>query len=103
MIYIFYFGFNLFIGFFLFEGMPTTQRSESINKFFKDFLNFSTPMSKFMVQYHKAVKARYDKEKEKNFKTKNTKAILETLYRMEDETSKGYTRKVFRMLSRPIF
>ncbi|KAL3509589.1 hypothetical protein ACH5RR_028990 [Cinchona calisaya] len=32
-------------------GMSTTQRSESMNKFFKDFLNSSTPMSKFVVQF----------------------------------------------------
>ncbi|XP_027182119.1 protein FAR1-RELATED SEQUENCE 5-like [Coffea eugenioides] len=78
-------------------GMSTTQRSESMNKFFKDYLNSSTAMSKFVTQYDRAIEARYDKEKEKKFKTKNTKPILKTLYPMEAEAAKVYTRKIFRM------
>ncbi|KAL3532061.1 hypothetical protein ACH5RR_005582 [Cinchona calisaya] len=39
--------------------MSTTQRNESMNKFFKDYLNSSTPMSKFVVQYDKAIEARH--------------------------------------------
>ncbi|CDP08742.1 unnamed protein product [Coffea canephora] len=65
-------------------GMSTTQRSESMNKFFKDYLNSSTAMSKFVTQYDRAIKARYDKEKEKNFNTKNTKPILKTLMCFND-------------------
>jgi hypothetical protein len=77
-------------------GMSTTQRSESMNKFFKDFLNSSTPLSKFVKQYDKALDARYNKEREKNVKTRNSKPLLRTLYPMEEEASKIYTRKVFR-------
>ncbi|GAU50549.1 hypothetical protein TSUD_409930 [Trifolium subterraneum] len=75
-------------------GMSTTQRSESMNKFFKDFLNSSTPLSKFVKQYDKALDARYNKEREKNVKTRNSKPLLRTLYPMEEEASKIYTRKV---------
>jgi hypothetical protein len=78
-------------------GMSTTQRSESINKFFKDFLNSSTPLSKFVTQYDKALDARYNKEREKTFKTRNSKPLLRTLYPMEEEASKVYTRKMFRI------
>ena len=58
--------------------MSTTQRSESMNKFFKDFLNSSTPLSKFVIQYEKAVDACYNKEREreKTFKTLNSKPIF---------------------------
>ncbi|KAL6527188.1 hypothetical protein OROGR_016278 [Orobanche gracilis] len=77
-------------------GMSTTQRSESMNKFFKDFLNSSTPLSKFVTQYDKALDARYNKEREKIFKTMNSKPILRTLYPMEKEVSISYTRKLFR-------
>ncbi|XP_019184831.1 PREDICTED: protein FAR1-RELATED SEQUENCE 5-like [Ipomoea nil] len=78
-------------------GMSTTQRSESMNKYFKDYINANTPISKFVVQYDKALDARYNKEREKTFKTLNSKPILKTLYPMEEEASKVYTRKMFRM------
>jgi len=39
-------------------GMSTTQRGESMNNFFKDYLNSSTPMSVFVAQYDKAIDAR---------------------------------------------
>jgi len=77
-------------------GMSTTQRSESMNKFFKDFLNSITPLSKFVTQYDKALDARYNKEREKTFKTRNSKPLLQTLYPME-EASKVYTRKMIRI------
>ncbi|XP_019178901.1 PREDICTED: protein FAR1-RELATED SEQUENCE 5-like [Ipomoea nil] len=78
-------------------GMSTTQRSESMNKYFKDYINANTPISKFVVQYDKALDARYNKEREKTFKTLNSKPILKTLYPMEEEASNVYTRKRFRM------
>ncbi|OMO77492.1 hypothetical protein COLO4_25133 [Corchorus olitorius] len=77
-------------------GMSTTQRSESMNKYFKDYVNASTPMSKFVIQYDKALDARYNKEREQNFKTMNSKPILKTMYPMEKEASIVYTRKMFR-------
>jgi len=78
-------------------GMSTSQRSESMNKFFKDYLNSSTPMSVFVVQYDKAIDARYDKVREKDYKTKHSRPILKTLYPMEDEAAKEYTRKMFQI------
>ncbi|OMO65418.1 Cysteine-rich receptor-like protein kinase [Corchorus capsularis] len=76
--------------------MSTTQRSESMNKYFKDYVNASTPMSKFVIQYDKALDARYNKEREQSFKTMNSKPILRTMYPMEKEASMVYTRKMFR-------
>ncbi|XP_042950255.1 protein FAR1-RELATED SEQUENCE 5-like [Carya illinoinensis] len=45
-------------------GMSTTQRSESMNKYFKDYIRSSTMVSDFVHQYEKALDARYFKEKE---------------------------------------
>lgn len=49
-----------------------------------------------MTQYDKALDARYNKEREKTFKAINSKPFLQTLYPMEEEDSKFYTRKLFR-------
>ncbi|OMO60155.1 FAR1-related protein [Corchorus olitorius] len=76
--------------------MSTIQRSESMNKYFKDYANSSTPMSKFVLQYDKALDTRYNKEREKTFKTMNSKPILKTFYLMEKEASKVNTRKMFK-------
>ncbi|KAG2711514.1 hypothetical protein I3760_04G080100 [Carya illinoinensis] len=59
-------------------GMSTTQRSESMNKFFKDYVCLSTMVNDFVHQYEKALDARYFKEKEKNVRTKSTRAIMKT-------------------------
>ncbi|OMO91206.1 hypothetical protein COLO4_18552 [Corchorus olitorius] len=45
----------------------------------------------------KALENRYAKEREKNFKTMDSKPVLKTLYSMEAEASQIYTRKLFRM------
>ena len=76
-------------------GMSTTQRSESMNKFFKDYVRSSTMVSDFVDQYEKALDARYQKEKEKDVKTRSSRAILKTCYKIEDDTAKYYTKKLF--------
>jgi hypothetical protein len=50
-------------------GMSTTQRNESMNKFFKDYVRSSTMVCDFVYQYEKALDARYFKEKERDVKT----------------------------------
>ncbi|KAL7161874.1 hypothetical protein ACSBR2_042367 [Camellia fascicularis] len=44
-------------------GMSTTERRENMNKFFKDFVHYSTLVSKFVHQNKKALDRRYQKEK----------------------------------------
>jgi len=73
-----------------------------MNKLFKGFLNSSTPLSKFVIRYEKALDAHYNKEREKNVKIRNSKPLMRTLYPMEEEASKIYTRKVFRILQRKL-
>jgi hypothetical protein len=54
-------------------------------------------------QYEKALNARYLKEKEKNVKTKTSRPILKTCYKMEAEAAKVYTRKSFLMFQEEPF
>ncbi|KAG2708163.1 hypothetical protein I3760_05G179300 [Carya illinoinensis] len=57
-------------------GMSTTQRNESMNKFFKYYVRLSTMMSDFVHQYEKTLDSRYFKERENDVRTKSTRAIM---------------------------
>ncbi|XP_022750496.1 protein FAR1-RELATED SEQUENCE 5-like [Durio zibethinus] len=70
------------------------KRSESMNKYFKDYVNSSTLMSKFVIQYKKALDARYNKNREKIFKSINSKSILKTFYPMKKEALEYVTKKI---------
>ncbi|KAG2710572.1 hypothetical protein I3760_04G033700 [Carya illinoinensis] len=73
-------------------GMSTTQKSESMNKFFKDYVKSSTMVSDFVHQYEKSIDARYFKEKENDVRTKSTRAIMKTPLKIEEEATMVYTR-----------
>ncbi|XP_035543604.1 protein FAR1-RELATED SEQUENCE 5-like [Juglans regia] len=84
-------------------GMSTTQRSESMNKFCKDYVRSSTMVSDFVHQYDKALNARYLSEKEKDVKTKTSRPILKTSTSIEEEVAKLYTRKSFLIFQDELF
>ncbi|XP_042972696.1 protein FAR1-RELATED SEQUENCE 5-like [Carya illinoinensis] len=84
-------------------GMSTTQCSESMNKFFKSFVRSSTMVHDFVHQYDKALNAFYLSEKEKDVKTKTTKPIMRTCFKVKEEAAKIYTRKSFIHFQEELF
>ncbi|XP_042948974.1 protein FAR1-RELATED SEQUENCE 5-like [Carya illinoinensis] len=86
-----------------YAGMSTTQRSESMNKFFKDYVRSSTMVSDFVHQYEKILDARYFKEKEKDVQTKSTRAVMKTLWKIESDAASVYTRKSFMIFQDELF
>ncbi|KAG2727684.1 hypothetical protein I3760_01G169300 [Carya illinoinensis] len=83
--------------------MSTTQWSESMNKFFKDYVRSSTMVSDFVYQYEAAIDARYFKEKEKDVRTKSTRAILKTPLKIEEKAALIYTKKSFMIFQDELF
>jgi hypothetical protein len=60
--------------------------------------------SQYLIfNYDKALNACYLKEKEKYVKTKTSRPILKTCYKMEVEVAKVYTRKSFFMFQEELF
>jgi len=52
-------------------GMSTTQRSEGMNAFFDGFINSTTTLQQFVVQYDNAIHSKVDKECEIDFSSHN--------------------------------
>ncbi|XP_061373973.1 protein FAR1-RELATED SEQUENCE 5-like [Gastrolobium bilobum] len=83
-----------------FAGMTTSGRSESINAFFDGYVNSNTMLNDFVIQYDKAIKSRRDAEEDEDFKTRNTKAVLETNHPIEAIAGEWYTRKLFEIFKK---
>ncbi|XP_058192211.1 protein FAR1-RELATED SEQUENCE 5-like [Rhododendron vialii] len=79
--------------------LSTTQRSDSMNKFFKDFVHSSMLVSDFVYQYEKALDKRYQSKKEKDVKMRTTKAILKTCYKMEVQFCEDGTTKTSNVVA----
>ncbi|XP_042987214.1 uncharacterized protein LOC122315405 [Carya illinoinensis] len=60
-------------------------------------------VSDFVHQYGKALDARYFKEREKDVRTKSTRAVFKTCWTIEEEVAKVYTRKSFEIFQDELF
>lgn len=80
-----------------FAGMTTSGRSESINSFFDGYVNSNTLLNDFVVQYDKAITSRREAEEDEDFKTRNSKAVLDSDHPIEKIAGDCYTRKMFEI------
>ncbi|XP_061375406.1 protein FAR1-RELATED SEQUENCE 5-like [Gastrolobium bilobum] len=78
-----------------FAGMHTTQRSESINAFFDDFVTSGTTLNEFVEKYNQAVDARYESLKKANFESMHKERRLQFNMLLEEHAAKVYTRAIY--------
>ncbi|XP_026446056.1 protein FAR-RED IMPAIRED RESPONSE 1-like [Papaver somniferum] len=77
-------------------GMSTTQRSESINAFFKDYVTSKTMLKQFVYQYEQATNEKVEKESQSDFKSHNSMLSIVTTYEYEVQVRKLYTTSKFK-------
>ncbi|XP_043698528.1 protein FAR1-RELATED SEQUENCE 5-like [Telopea speciosissima] len=82
-----------------FAGMSTTQRGESMNKYFKGFFTSATPLNEFVTQYEEAVKKRRGKEAKEDAVCITSSPTCFTAHRIEKQAATVYTTKVFKVFS----
>ncbi|XP_043693085.1 protein FAR1-RELATED SEQUENCE 3-like [Telopea speciosissima] len=73
----------------------TTQRGESMNKYFKGFFSPSTPIYEFITQYDETVKKRREKKVNADIKCMTSLPCLHTKQKIEKQARLVYIAKVF--------
>ncbi|KAF8404444.1 hypothetical protein HHK36_009329 [Tetracentron sinense] len=79
-----------------FVGMPTTQRSESMNSFFDGYVHAKTSLKEFVDQYDLALRDKYEKEAQTDFESFYTNPVLKTRCYFEAQIAEIYTREMFK-------
>ncbi|MQL69730.1 hypothetical protein Taro_002037 [Colocasia esculenta] len=83
----------LYLHCFVFVGMSTSQRSESINNFFDGFVTAKTILSEFIVKYIVELESRFDAKNQADLKSMDTEAYLKTCSPFEKQAATIYTRE----------
>jgi hypothetical protein len=76
-------------------GMSTTQRSESMNSFFDGYINSKTSLRAFVSKYDVALHAKWEKEKQEDYRCKHMSPKLITNCTFEKQFADKYTFKMF--------
>ncbi|KAK8613250.1 hypothetical protein V6N13_101017 [Hibiscus sabdariffa] len=76
-------------------SMSSTQRSESMNNFFKAFVNLNTTLKEFVQQYYLALGKRANEEENESFRSINKPTLCFTEYVSESVFQRLYTSKKF--------
>ncbi|KAF5477373.1 hypothetical protein F2P56_004021 [Juglans regia] len=80
-----------------------SRRDKWVPAYLRSTFCAGTMVSDFVHQYEKAIDARYFKEKEKDVRTKSTRAIMRTPFKIEEEAAIVYTRKSFTIFQDELF
>ena len=81
-------------------GMSTTQRSEGLNAFFDGFINSTTTLHHFVVQYNNALKHKAEKKCEADFASMNTIIPCATHSLIERQFQENYTNAKFEKIQK---
>jgi len=76
-------------------SMLTTQRSESMSAFFDGFINSTTTLQQFVVQYNNAIRQKLEKECEDDFASLNTTILCGSHSIIERQFQTEYTHAKF--------
>ncbi|KAG6707642.1 hypothetical protein I3842_06G042300 [Carya illinoinensis] len=77
-------------------GMSTTQRSESMNAFFNDYVNSKTSLKQFVEQYDNALRRKVENETAADFSSFHTQFPCITHYEIEKQFQSLYTNAKFK-------
>ncbi|XP_028074240.1 protein FAR-RED IMPAIRED RESPONSE 1-like [Camellia sinensis] len=77
-------------------GMPTTQRSESMNAFFDGYVNSKTTLKQFFEQYDHALRSKVEKEMKADLKSRKKLYDCLTVYEFEKQFRVAYTNAKFK-------
>ncbi|KAH7650627.1 FHY3/FAR1 family protein [Dioscorea alata] len=79
------------------DGMSTTQRSESISAFFDGYVVPTTSLKQFVEQYDNALKSKIEKENKADFATFNSSFPMLTDCHFEKQLQEAYTNEIFKL------
>ena len=80
------------------EGMSTTQRSESMNSSFDVYVNSKTSLRQFVEQYDNALKSKIEKETKPDFESLNSSYKLVIGFYFVRQFHDAYSNAIFKLV-----
>ncbi|XP_059643663.1 protein FAR1-RELATED SEQUENCE 6-like isoform X2 [Cornus florida] len=86
----------VYLKYFFWAGMSTTQRSESMNAFFDGYVHSKTSLKQFVEQYDSALKSKVEKENKADFASFSSTIPTVTEFSIEKQFQNVYTHDIFK-------
>ncbi|RWR92230.1 protein FAR-RED IMPAIRED RESPONSE 1-like protein [Cinnamomum micranthum f. kanehirae] len=86
-----------------FGGMSTTQRSESMNSFAKQYVEYKNSLLDFILPFDTRVERLRYLEKKEDFENSNGRPKMKTCSLMEKQMAEVYTRNIFYKFQDELF